>query len=39
MARMGRVRTLNDVGTWLSGVTQNVTWWKDLDMPTLVLLK
>ena len=30
---------LNDVGTWQSGVVQNVTWWKDLDMPTLVLIK
>ena len=30
---------LNDVGTWQSGVIQNVTWWKDLDMPTLVLIK
>ena len=30
---------LNDVGTWLSGVTQNVTWWKDAEKPTLVLIK
>ena len=22
---------LNDVGTWKAGVTQNVTWWKDVD--------
>lgn len=29
----------NDVGTWKAGVVQNVTWWKDLDMLTLVLLK
>lgn len=21
----------NDVGTWKAGVTQNVTWWKDVD--------
>ena len=30
---------LNDVGTWQSGFTQNVTWWKDVDAPTLVLIK
>ena len=30
---------LNDVGTWLSSVTQNVTWWKDAEKPTLVLIK
>jgi hypothetical protein len=39
----GATKTLpehrNDVGTWKAGVVQNVTWWKDLDMPTLVLLK
>ena len=29
----------NDVGTWQAGVMQNVTWWKDLDAPTLVLVK
>jgi len=22
---------IDDVGTWLSGVTQNVTWWRDSD--------
>ena len=30
---------LNDVGTWKSGFTQNVTWWKDVDAPTLVLVR
>ena len=39
----GATKTLpehrNDVGTWKAGVVQNVTWWKDLDMPTLVLIK
>lgn len=30
---------LNDVGTWQSGFTQNVTWWKDVDAPTLVLVR
>ena len=30
---------LNDVGTWQAGVTQNVTWWKDAEKPTLVLIK
>ena len=29
----------NDVGTWTATVMQNVTWWKDLDAPTLVLVK
>ncbi len=29
----------NDIGTWKSGYTQNVTWWKDLDAPTMVLIK
>ena len=29
----------NDVGTWQAGVTQNVTWWKDRDASTLVLVK
>ena len=29
----------NDVGTWQAGVQQYVTWWKDLDAPTLVLFK
>ena len=29
----------NDVGTWQAGVTQNVTWWKDAEKPTLVLIK
>ncbi len=30
---------IDDVGTWLSNVTQNVTWWKDTVPPTLVLIK
>jgi len=30
---------IDDVGTWLSGVTQNVTWWKDIDAPTLVIVR
>ena len=30
---------IDDVGTWLSGVTQNVTWWKDAEKPMLVLVK
>lgn len=30
---------LNDVGTWQAGVTQNVTWWKDAEKPTLVLIR
>lgn len=29
----------NDVGTWLSSYTQYVTWWKDEDAPTMVLIK
>ena len=29
----------DDVGTWLSSYTQYVTWWKDLDAPTLVVLQ
>ena len=29
----------NDVGTWLSSVTQNVTWWKDMDAPTAILIR
>ena len=29
----------NDVGTWLSSYTQYVTWWKDRDASTLVLVK
>lgn len=29
----------NDVGTWKAGYTQNVTWYKDSDAPTLVLIK
>ena len=28
-----------DVGTWLSSYTQYVTWWKDRDASTLVLVK
>ena len=39
----GATKTLpehrNEVGTWQAGVLQNVTWWKDLDEPTLVLLQ
>lgn len=30
---------IDDVGTWLSGGTQNVTWWKDAEKPMLVLIK
>lgn len=30
---------IDDVGTWLSGFTQNVTWWKDAEKPMLVLVK
>ena len=30
---------IDDVGTWLPGVTQNVTWWKDAEKPMLVLVK
>ena len=30
---------IDDVGTWLSGVTQNVTWYKDEIPPTILLLK
>ena len=29
----------NEVGTWTAGVQQHVTWWKDIDSPTLLLLK
>ena len=29
----------NDIGTWTSGIEQYVTWWKDLDAPTLLFLK
>ncbi len=39
----GETKTLpehrNEVGTWQSGVLQYVTWWKDVDAPTLVLFK
>jgi len=28
--------TIDGVGTWQSGVTQNVTWWNDSD-PRLVI--
>ncbi len=31
--------TIDGVGTWLSGVTQNVTWYKDSVPPTLILVK
>jgi hypothetical protein len=30
---------LTDIGTWQSNVTQYVTWWKDSEPPTLVLVK
>lgn len=30
---------LNETGTWQSSVLQNVTWWKDSEPPTLVLIK
>ena len=30
---------LNDVGTWLSGVTQNVTWWKDRDPYFIIVVR
>ena len=30
---------IDDVGTWQSNVTQNVTWWKDLEAPTLILIQ
>lgn len=29
----------NDIGTWTAGKEQYVTWWKDLEAPTLVLIK
>ena len=30
---------LNDVGTWLSGVTQNVTWWKDVNPHFMIIVR
>ena len=30
---------IDDVGTWLSGVTQYVTWYKDEIQPTVLLIK
>jgi hypothetical protein len=30
---------IDDVGTWLSGVTQYVTWYKDEIQPTMILIK
>ncbi len=30
---------LNDVGTWTAGKEQYVTWWKDVDAPTLLELR
>ena len=30
---------LNDIGTWKASITQNVTWWKDAENPTLVVVK
>ena len=29
----------NDFGTWTANVMQNVTWWKDEDAPTVVVLR
>ncbi len=31
--------TIDDVGTWQSGITQNVTWYKDYIPPTVLLIK
>lgn len=30
---------IDDVGTWLSGVTQNVTWWKDVDPHFMIIVR
>ena len=30
---------IDDVGTWQSDVTQNVTWWKDVDAPTVIVVR
>lgn len=30
---------INDVGTWLSSVTQNVTWWKDRDPYFIIVVR
>lgn len=30
---------IDDTGTWQSGVTQDVTWYKDSEKPTMVLIK
>ena len=39
----GAAKTLpehrNDVGTWTASIQQYVTWWKDLDAPTVLLIK
>ncbi|MBR1922030.1 MAG: leucine-rich repeat domain-containing protein [Kiritimatiellae bacterium] len=39
----GAAKTLparrTDVGTWLSSVTQNVTWWKDVDSPLVIVVR
>ena len=29
----------NDIGTWTAGKEQYVTWWKDVDAPTLMLIQ
>ena len=29
----------NDIGTWTAGKEQYVTWWKDVDAPTLTVIK
>lgn len=30
---------IDDVGTWLSSVTQNVTWWKDVDPHFMIIVR
>lgn len=30
---------IDDVGTWLSSVTQNVTWWKDVDPHFMIFVR
>ena len=29
----------NDIGTWTAGKEQYVTWWKDVDAPTMALIR
>ena len=29
----------NEIGTWTSAVEQYVTWWKDLEAPTVLMIK